>query len=208
MENNLSKGRLAIILSKLKQFSGANAKEEQYTTDSELTAEVLTQGATLGDFADKEVVDLGAGTGILGIGALLLGAKEAVFVDKDEKVLKIAEENYENVKKEHPVGKALFVNKDIIEFSHNADTVVMNPPFGTKKAHADREFLDKAFKTAPIVYSFHKTTTRQFVEAFSRDSGYRITHSWNLEFPLKKTMSFHEKKIKKIEVTAYRFQQV
>lgn len=208
MENNVSKGRLAIILSKLKQFSGANAKEEQYITDSEITAEVLTQGAILGDFADKEVVDLGAGTGILGIGTLLLGAKKTIFVEKDKTALKTAQENYKTIRKTFAVGDAIFENKDITEFSHNTDTVVMNPPFGTKKAHADREFLEKAFKTAPTVYSFHKTTTRQFVEAFSRDSGYRITHSWNLEFPLKKTMSFHEKKIKKIEVTAYRFQQV
>lgn len=208
MENNTSKGTLAVILSKLKQFYESKVRDEQYSTDSEIAADILSKGEILGDFADKTVVDLGAGTGILGIGALLKGANKVIFVEKDNCALKITKENYENIKSEHLIGDAIFENKDIAEFSHNADTVIMNPPFGTKKEHADKEFLKKAFETAKIVYSFHKTTTRKFVEAFAKDSNFKITHSWDFEFPLKQTMKFHEKKIKKIAVSAFRFQQV
>lgn len=207
MENNLSKGALAKTLSKLKVFEAAKAQYEQYSTDSEIAAEIIWQANILGDFADKKVVDLGAGTGILGIGALLLGAKEVVFVEKDQEALTLAQENCDGL--QHNIkGKALFFNKDICEFSHNADTVVMNPPFGTKQQHADKTFLEKAFSIASTIYTFHKTTTRRFVEAIAKDHFFRITHTWNFEFPLKATMRFHEQRIKRITVTAFRLQKV
>lgn len=42
------------------------------------------------------------------------------------------------------------------------DTVVMNPPFGTRKKGADMEFLSAAMKVASrAVYSLHKTSTRE-----------------------------------------------
>ena len=49
-----------------------------------------------------------------------------------------------------------------------ADVVVMNPPFGTKKKNADRLFLDAAFRIAQrSVYSLHKSSTRSFIEKFA-----------------------------------------
>ena len=208
IENNISKGTLAVILSKLKQFYESKVRDEQYPTDSEIAADILTKGGILGDFARKTVVDLGAGTGILGIGALLKGANKVIFVEKDNLALEIAKENYQKIKSEHSIGEAIFENKEASEFCQKADTIIQNPPFGTKKEHADKEFLEIAFKTAQVVYSFHKTTTRKFVEAFTKDSGFEITYSWDFEFPLKKTMKFHEQRIKKIEVTIFRFQKI
>ncbi|CAN0900116.1 rRNA N6-adenosine-methyltransferase METTL5 [Linum grandiflorum] len=42
------------------------------------------------------------------------------------------------------------------------DTVVMNPPFGTRKKGADMDFLSAALKIASqAVYSLHKTSTRE-----------------------------------------------
>lgn len=221
----ISKGRLAIVLSRIDGFPTAKAKTEQYVTDSEIAAQILTN--ILGDFADKTVVDLGAGTGILGLGALLCGAKEVILVEQDAEALAVAEQNYASIKSEFSVGKATFVNKDITEsskkttlqskiensrfsseFCQNADIVVMNPPFGTKQEHADKKFLEKAFAIATTVYSFHKTSTRHFVETVAKDHGFMISHSWDFEFPLKATMKFHERKIRRIEVTAFRFQRL
>ena len=208
MENNMSKGTLAVILSKLTPFPNAKVREEQYTTDSEITAELLTQGAILGDFTDKIVVDLGAGTGILGLGTLLLGAKKVIFTDKDPSALEIAQQNYQTLKNEFTLGTATFECKNITEFAHKADTVIQNPPFGTRKEHADKTFLEKAFATAPIVYSFHKTITKQFIEAIAKEHDFTITHTFNYQFPLKNTLPFHTKKIHKIDVTAFRLQKV
>lgn len=45
------------------------------------------------------------------------------------------------------------------------DTVVMNPPFGTKIKGADLAFLRAACALGPAtVYSLHKSSTRQHIE--------------------------------------------
>ena len=48
------------------------------------------------DLTGKNVLDLGCGSGILSIGALLLGAESVVAVDIDEVASRIASENLEN----------------------------------------------------------------------------------------------------------------
>ena len=50
---------------------------------------------THGDIVDKSVLDLGCGTGRLGLGAAFLGAKEVVGIDIDPVAIKTARENAE-----------------------------------------------------------------------------------------------------------------
>ena len=86
-----SKKALEIELSRLKGFIIAKVSSEQYITPSSIAAEVLWKAHLLGEVRDKTIVDLGCGSGILGIGALLLGAKKVIFVDNDDskKILRI-----------------------------------------------------------------------------------------------------------------------
>ena len=199
-----SKSMLAIALSKLKGFENAKVSAEQYETDSEIAAEVLWQASLIGDIS-KVSVDMGSGTGILGIGALLLGARKVWFIDNDAKVSDIARENLAKVKSEFSVdGEAVFLCQDINDFNEKADVVLQNPPFGTKVRHADRIFLEKAIKLAPVVYSFHKTSTKSFVERFCRDNNCKITHVWDFKFPIKAKHSFHKRKIHRIDVSCFR----
>jgi len=201
-----SKSTLAIELSKLKGFEKPKVRAEQYETDAEVAAYVLWQASLMGDIG-KVSVDLGCGTGILGIGAFLLGAKKVYFVDIDQKVIERAKENLEKAKSEHSFeGKAIFLCQDINEFNEKADVVFQNPPFGTKVRHSDKIFLEKAIKLAPIVYSFHKTSTKRFVEGFCRDNNCRITHIWRFEFPLKATQRFHKKRIHRIDASCFRIE--
>ncbi|MDE6432239.1 MAG: 50S ribosomal protein L11 methyltransferase [Opitutales bacterium] len=44
----------------------------------------------------KRCLDIGCGTGILGISALKLGLQSATFIDNDEQAIKVCEENVEN----------------------------------------------------------------------------------------------------------------
>ena len=45
------------------------------------------------DFLNKEIADIGTGSGILTIGSILLGAKEVTVVDNDAKAVEVAREN-------------------------------------------------------------------------------------------------------------------
>ena len=83
----MSKSELAIRLSKLKGFGSPSVALEQYPTDSEMAAELLWSACMRGDVSGKAVADLGCGTGVLGIGCLLMGAEKVFFVDSDGEAL-------------------------------------------------------------------------------------------------------------------------
>jgi putative methylase len=203
-----SKSGLAIALSKLEGFKEPKVRVEQYTVDSEIGAFILWNGLLKGDIRQKVSVDLGCGTGILGIGALLLGAKKVFFVDSEGSALKIAKNNLEKVKSEFLIeGKAVFVCRDVVDFSEKCDTVVENPPFGVKVRHADRVFLKKAFEIGKVVYSFHKSESKEFIERFSSKNEFKITDVWDFKFPLKAIYKFHSRRIKYIDVSCFRFEK-
>lgn len=203
-----SKSGLAIALSRLEGFYEPKVRQEQYLTDSEIGASVLWNAYLLEDTKAGTVADLGCGTGILGIGALLLGAKQVIFVDFDEKVLEIAKTNISRVKSEgYALGKAEFICKDVGKLNIKVEVVVENPPFGTKVNHADSLFLEKALETAPVVYSFHKSESKAFLERFSAKKNAKITHIWDFKFPLKASFSFHRRQIHRIDVSCFRFEK-
>ena len=213
----LTKARLAITLSKLPGFVGAKEEWEQYLTDSEIAAEVLWQAAMLGDVEGKAIVDLGCGGGILGLGCLLLGAANLTFVDIDLSALEQAKISFAKMKSEGlfvsdgtdeltgEIGDhTLFIGGDVAAYKGKADIIVMNPPFGTRQRHADREFLEKAIQIAPVVYSFHKSETLSFLREFAARNGFKITHEWGFQFPLKASMKHHRRRIHRIEVCCIR----
>ena len=206
-----SKSGLAVVLSHLKGFSEPKVREEQYLMDSEIGASVLWNAYLLGDIEGKVVADFGCGTGILGIGALLLEAEQVYFVDFDEKALKTAKDNFSKVKSEgYSLGKVNFMDQDIskleIKKGAQVDVVIQNPPFGTKVRHNDILFLEKALETASVVYSFHKSESKGFLERFSFQKNAKITHVWDFKFPLKASFAFHRRQIHRIEVSCFRFQ--
>ena len=207
-----SKSGLAIILSRLEAFSEPKVKAEQYISDSETVAYTIWQAALLGDIRGKVMADLGCGTGLLGIGALLLGAKHVLFIDFDENALEKAKKNLLKVKNDgYKVGKAEFICREIgqllKEESGRIDAVIQNPPFGTKVRHSDILFLEKAMEIAPITYSFHKSETKGFLERFAARKNAKITHIWDFKFPLKASFSFHRRQIYRVNVSCLRFEK-
>ena len=195
----ISKSSLAIELSKLEVFHNPKTKLEQYPTDSEIAAEVIFNAYMDGDIENKTIIDAGCGTGILGIGALIMGAKKVYFVDIDKEALKICKKNldkfgYENFE---------LIHKEIKGCDLKADVVIQNPPFGSQNKHADRDFLEKAIQY-PIAYSFHMGNTENFVKDFIEKKGSRINKIWNYNFPLKASMHFHKKRITRIQVKVFK----
>lgn len=198
-----SKSRLAIILSQLKKFDNPKVINEQYSTESEIAAEVLWYAYMVGDIKDKTIADLGCGTGLLGIACLLLGAKKVYFVDTDAEALQIARRNIEALQ----LKGAVFIEGDVRKFTQKVDVVVQNPPFGVKLLHADKVFLQKAFEVAEIIYSFHKIETRAFIEHFVKLSHFKPTHFFQFDFSLKATLNFHKKKVHHVMVGCWRIEK-
>ncbi len=210
-----SKKALAVELSRIKGFETPKVRVEQYQTNSDIAADVLWTAYMEGKVSGKTVADLGCGTGILGIGALMLGADKVYFVDIDDEALNEAKKYYENMKSElkEEMGEAEFHNCKVEDLAGEVsagkvDLVIENPPFGTKEKHADKVFLEKAFGISDNVISFHKSETMRFLEAISKDFGYDIRRKNEYKFPLKKTMEHHKKKVEYIDVVVCFFEKL
>jgi len=194
-----SKRKLEIQLGKLKILEKPNLKLEQYPVSAEVAAELLYLAGFENSNLNGRVIDLGTGTGRLVIGAALMGAETPVGVDMDEQSLALARENAETAGVE-----VEWVQSDVEKVSGIFDAVIMNPPYGTRTSHADTRFLEKAFKLAPVVYSIHKSTTREFLVQFARKSGAQINQVRSMRMEIPHLFDFHQKKQMRVEVDLYR----
>ncbi len=200
----MDKKELEILLQRCGGFRNPKIKLEQYTTPAPLAAELLTLALLKGDITSKVVFDLGCGTGRLGIGAALLGAKHVFCVDIDVEALRIARENAEKF----ALDNIEFILADVRDVSGRAETVVQNPPFGVHVRGADRVFLEKALEIAPVVYSIHKRETREFVRRYVRSLGGEVEEVVERRFELPRSYDFHRKERKIIRVDIYRIRRL
>lgn len=185
-------------LQALSPFSIPSAELEQYSTPAVIAADLLFQALARGDLEGRKVLDLGCGTGPLGIGAALLGAGKVIGYDKDAAALRQAEENAAKAGVE-----AEFRQADIDDITESADTVIMNPPFGAQRKGADRPFLTAAMRCAPVIYSLHMSSTEDFIQRFVRRSGYTATPLKRYKFGIPYMFEFHSKAKKEVDVTLF-----
>ena len=196
----LSKRQLEMKLGKLKTLESPRLKLEQYPVSPEVAAELLYMaGFEHNDIRGKQVVDLGTGTGRLAIGAALMGARSVVGIDMDERALVLAKQN----------ASTLRVTVDwatgaVEDMEGKYDTVVMNPPYGTRSKHYDTKFLLRAFHLAPVVYSIHKSSTRDFLVNLVRRRGSTVDEVRSMRMAIPHLFSFHKRKWKEIDVDIYR----
>ncbi|HWQ44330.1 MAG TPA: METTL5 family protein [Methanosarcina barkeri] len=188
--------KLEILLEEVEDFSDHELELEQYQTPSPLAAEILHFAYMQGDL-DDSVQDLGCGTGILAIGAKLLGARTVLGYDTDPKALEIAKINARKLGVE-----VEFVSTDIADVIGHVKTTLMNPPFGARVKGRDRPFLSSALRTSEVIYSIHNRGSLAFIQKFIKPAV--ITHSYVAKFPLKRTFDFHKKEREVIEVEIYR----
>lgn len=94
------------------------------------------------------------------------------------------------------------------KFEKQFDTVIMNPPFGTKRnAGMDVQFLEMATKLATkSVYSLHKTSTRDYVLKKARSLGTKGEVIAELRYDLPRAYKFHKKESVDIAVDFIRFE--
>jgi len=197
----MNKKELELILSQVAEFDDPKVKLEQYATDATIAADCLWNAFSDKNIKSKVIADLGAGPGIFGLGALILGAKKVYFVEIDKNAIKLAKQNLKKV--ESIVGKKLnteFFNMDIKEFTKKVDVVIQNPPFGVKETHIDKLFLIQAMEISKKIYSFHKLSTKDFVKKFVAENNYQVVKTYKYSFPLKQEFWFHTLRVKHIDV--------
>lgn len=199
-------------LSQLKGFEKPKIQYEQYATDAHLASRLMyVAESTYNDIDGKAVLDLGCGCGMLSIAAILMGSAVTVSVDIDADALGIYQENMEQVFDADEVPCVELINADVTEFApgRRFDTVVLNPPFGTKdKPGVDMVFLERALALASgAVYSMHKSSTREYIVRRAREQwGVRDVQAIaQMKFDLPATYRFHKKDRVTIDVDLLRF---
>jgi putative methylase len=181
---------LEIALQGIPAHPHPKAMLEQYTIPAELAADILFSACyAYGDIHRKSVIDLGSGTGRLALGAMMLGAQSVVGIDIDNESLRSAQAN----------GKTLglevdWILGDIVSLHGTFETVLMNPPFGTKRPHSDIRFLRVALKISKVIYSIHKSSTMLFISRWLKDQKTNFETIMETSMPIKHQFRFHTKK--------------
>jgi len=206
----MKKKTLEIALSSVEPPDNPSAVLEQYSTPSAIAADILYIAYSSGDIEGKSVADLGCGTGMFSIGAVLMGAKHVVGVDTDAGSLKKAEANVGKFPELKPLteDRLEFLRGNVAGFDRQVDTVLMNPPFGAQNRGADRPFLEAALKSARVVYSLHNGGTEAFVEKTANKMRAGITLTKNYKFSIPFMFKFHRKEKIEIDVTMFRMEKM
>ncbi|KAI1885034.1 hypothetical protein AGOR_G00216020 [Albula goreensis] len=200
---------LESCLQQVDAFEDPKLLLEQYPTSPHIAACMLyTIHNTFDDIENKIVADLGCGCGVLSIGAAVLGAGLCIGFDIDEDALATFKINTE----EFELTNIDMVQCDVCNleqsvFAKKFDTVIMNPPFGTKHNKGmDMQFLKTALSMArTAVYSLHKTSTREHIQKKASDWNVKMQVVAELRYDLPASYKFHKKKSVDIEVDFIRF---
>jgi putative methylase len=211
-ERLIRKLDLERFLSEIKTHPSPKASLEQYTISERVAADLLYLAAYAnGDVIGKTILDLGCGTGRLGLGASFLRAKMVVGVDVDKEAVAIASKNAKN---KGLRANTAWVAGDVDAIAGKFDTVLQNPPFGVQKRGADRKFLEKALEVGCSVYSLHNHPRKDehliyrlkrthgkllqveaspFIERFVKDRGGTILAVYALLMTIPHMFDFHMK---------------
>jgi len=181
--------QLEMTLERIGNFNLPSEKLEQYQTPAPLAARLLHTAMLSGDITGKNVLDLGCGTGILAIGAALLGAT-VTAVDVDTAAVRIAEENASELGCSIRFIISDITGEDVSDIIPAVDTVIMNPPFGAQKEHADRPFIDLALLKAGTVYGIFNSGSMTFINEYISGRGI-ITTSLSAGLTIPRTFWFH-----------------
>lgn len=201
MKKITKKKHLEMAIQKVPKHPNPKVGLEQYSTPATIAADLLWNAYSLGDIADKKVMDLGCGTGIFAIASKLLGAASAIGVDIDKDSTDLAS-SY--------CGDVDFICSDIcdLENDFDVDTIFQNPPFGSQKnakKGADLKFISKTIELSPkVLYSFHMASTEEFLISYFEKNDLEITNIFRYNFPIPKIYEFHTRESANVEVIVIR----
>lgn len=182
---------------------------EQYATSAHIASHMLYNAQSqFNDIEGKSVADLGSGCGILSLGAKMLGAQYVVGFEIDSDAIDIQYRNCTDIELFVEIVQCNVLQYLPGKFEKCFDTVIMNPPFGTKNnAGTDMKFLEVAMKlSSNVVYSLHKSSTRDYVLSKATQLGAEGKVIAELRYDLPRAYKFHKKASVDIQVDFIRFE--
>ena len=216
MAAKLKPKQLEGVLQRLEITNILNSDLEQYRTPPHISAHVLwTIQSHYGGIEEMSVLDLGCGNGILSIGCALLGAKRIVGVDVDQLSVETAQRNVDTLRVVYDLTDDISFHVqdvgDITTHDFNSsrfDTVIMNPPFGTRThLNIDTTFVQKALLFTDNVYSFHKKSTRSYWLRKQKEWNVEIICLETMLFNIDKCYKFHKEVSRDVEVDLLHFRR-
>lgn len=191
----MNKANLKRKLSHVEDFKSPRVELEQYQTPPQLAADIVYSCYMQGH---EKVVDLGTGTGILAIGAALLGL-DVTAVEVDSKALKEAKKNADNIGVEID-----FVEKDITQFNPSTefDAVVMNPPFNVQSDEGPK-FWEKALTVGDTVFGVAGKGFETRLKRLCNEFNHEIVASEAYTIGLPASYEFHLEESRETPIDVY-----
>jgi putative methylase len=177
-------------LAAVPEFPHPRADLEQVLSPPEAAAELLFAAEQLDGLSGRSVVDLGAGTGRLSVGAAVLGADPVVAVEVDPAAAEVARTAAAAANVDVEV-----VVADVAAYDRPADVVVMNPPFGAQRKYADRPFWDRSVTLARrSVFAFASADSRTFIARRVVARGAHIVETRPIPWEFARTFPHHTRR--------------
>lgn len=199
---------LAMRLSSLIPHPCQSVELEQYATEGNLAAAWLTKIDLSDGFAGKHVLDLGAGNGVLGIGAAFLGAQHVTMVECDPDTVEVLESNVREVE---GTSICTIMNTRIsggpLTLEQPVDMVIMNPPWGVQTLRADRAFFDTIFAMEiPLAHFIHSIEAEHLLP-LAQANGYDLHSIYQDDFRLPAAYAHHSKNKATTRIRCYRLEK-
>ena len=182
-----------MLLSSLSGHPSDSVELEQYPPDGDLAARWLADIATYGDLTEGcTVADLGAGNGVLGLGALAMGAGGAMLVEADQAACDVAKSNAESM--------GFAESAEVIHATlgsdpgdlGSADVVISNPPWGRQTPRADRPFLEAILSIGVPAHLLHSAEATHIQPLFE-EAGWTAERYGEADFALPAAYSHHSR---------------
>jgi putative methylase len=202
---------LAILLSLLPQQEKRNLELEQYTTPGDLASKWIhgIYNSRENGFSNLNIIDIGCGNGVLGLGCALMGAKKLTLIDSDKEAIKVAKKSHlmlsENVNLDTEID---FINshigKDSIKIPNNS-LIISNPPWGTQKHKSDRPILDSIFNSNTEEIHIMHTNKNSHLIPFAKEHGWDAIKMIEADFMIPALYQHHKQKNSTTEIICWKF---
>jgi len=193
-----------MMLSGLEQTQSQSVDLEQYSTDGDLAARWLTDISNFGDLQEGcSVADLGTGNGVLGLGAIALGAGRIVLIEVDRAACETAQHNAINLGFADSVEVTqATIGIDTLRLD-SVDLIISNPPWGRQSPKADRPFLD-AMLSARVTSHLMHSAEASHIEPMFEEHGWSVERYGEADFALPAAYSHHSRQRGKTRAAFWR----